>query len=113
MRFAGVEVQATVADNLLQRDFAYRPEHGVTLETQAVVGLGAVTALIVARFGLGGRLRRDHHPEALHDADVQRGCRCAHRGVEGTKGSHFDPAVVDAFFKVAPMLRLLLREPEG
>ena len=50
--FAGVEVQATVADNLLQRDFAYRPEHGVTLETLAVVGLGAVTALIVARFGL-------------------------------------------------------------
>jgi CHASE2 domain-containing sensor protein len=50
--FVGVEVQATVADNLLQRDFMYRPEHGVTLETQAVIGLGTVTALIVARFGL-------------------------------------------------------------
>jgi adenylate cyclase len=50
--FAGVEVQATVADNLLQGDFMYRPEHGVTLETQAVIGLGAVTAFIVARFGL-------------------------------------------------------------
>jgi adenylate cyclase len=30
----------------------YRPEHGVTLETQAVIGLGTVTALVVARFGL-------------------------------------------------------------
>lgn len=50
--FAGVEVQATLADNLLQRDFIYRPEHGVTLETQAVIGLGAIVALVVARFGL-------------------------------------------------------------
>ena len=50
--FVGVEVQATVADNLLQRDFMYRPEHGVTLETQAVIGLGTITALVVARFGL-------------------------------------------------------------
>jgi adenylate cyclase len=50
--FAGVEVQATLADNLLQRDFVYRPEHGVTLETQAVIGLGAIVALVVARFGL-------------------------------------------------------------
>lgn len=50
--FVGVEVQATVADNLVQRDFMYRPEHGVTLETQAVIGLGAIAALIVARFGL-------------------------------------------------------------
>jgi adenylate cyclase len=50
--FAGVEVQATVADNLLQRDFMYRPEHGVTLETQIVIGLGTIIALVVARFGL-------------------------------------------------------------
>jgi CHASE2 domain-containing sensor protein len=50
--FVGVEVQATVADNLLQQDFMYRPEHGVTLETQAVIGLGTITALVVARFGL-------------------------------------------------------------
>ena len=50
--FVGVEVQATVADNLLQRDFMYRPEHGVTLETQAVIGLGTIASLIVARFGL-------------------------------------------------------------
>jgi adenylate cyclase len=50
--FAGVEVQATLADNLIRRDFMYRPEHGVTLETQAVIGLGAIVALVVARFGL-------------------------------------------------------------
>jgi adenylate cyclase len=50
--FVGVEVQATVADNLLQRDFMYRPEHGVTLETQAVIGLGTITSLVAARFGL-------------------------------------------------------------
>ena len=30
--FAGVEVQATVADNLLQQDFVRRPEYGVTVE---------------------------------------------------------------------------------
>ena len=50
--FVGVEVQATVADNLIQRDFMYRPEHGVTLETQVVIGLGTIAALDVARFGL-------------------------------------------------------------
>jgi adenylate cyclase len=50
--FVGVEVQATVADNLIQRDFMYRPEHSVTLETQAVIGLGTIAALVVARFGL-------------------------------------------------------------
>jgi CHASE2 domain-containing sensor protein len=50
--FVGVEVQATVADNLIQRDFMYRPEHGVTLETQVVIGLGTITALVAARFGL-------------------------------------------------------------
>ena len=32
--FAGVEVQATVADNLLQRDFVHVPENGVLLETR-------------------------------------------------------------------------------
>ena len=43
--FAGVEVQATVADNLLQQDFIRRPEYGVTVETQIVLGLGIVAAL--------------------------------------------------------------------
>jgi HD-GYP domain-containing protein (c-di-GMP phosphodiesterase class II) len=50
--FAGVEVQATVADNLLQQDYILRPEYAVALETQIVVGLGLVSALLVRRFGL-------------------------------------------------------------
>ena len=51
--FAGVEVQATVADNLLQHDFVRRPEYGVTLETQIVLALGIVMALLVGRLGVG------------------------------------------------------------
>ena len=50
--FAGVEVQATVADNLLQQDFIRRPEYGVTFETQLVLALGIVAALLVGRFGI-------------------------------------------------------------
>jgi adenylate cyclase len=50
--FAGVEVQATVADNLLQRDFLHVPEHGALVETQIVVGLGILAALLVGRLGL-------------------------------------------------------------
>ncbi len=49
--FAGVEVQATVADNLLQHDFIRRPEAGVAFETQMVLGLGIVLALLVGRLG--------------------------------------------------------------
>jgi adenylate cyclase len=51
--FAGVEVQATVADNLLEQDYVYRPEHGVTSEAQAALAFGIVIALLVGRFGLG------------------------------------------------------------
>jgi adenylate cyclase len=50
--FAGVEVQATVADNLLQQDFIRRPESGVALETQVVLALGIIAALLVGRFGI-------------------------------------------------------------
>jgi adenylate cyclase len=50
--FAGVEVQATVVDNLLQQDFIRRPEYGVLLETQIVLGLGMMAALLVGRLGL-------------------------------------------------------------
>ncbi len=50
--FAGVEVHATVADNLLQQDFIERPEYAGVLETQLVIGLGLVSALLVRRFGL-------------------------------------------------------------
>lgn len=50
--FAGVEVQATVADNLLQQDFIRRPEYGSTLETQGVLGLAIIAALLVWWLGL-------------------------------------------------------------
>ena len=39
-RFAGVEVHATVADNLLRRDFFSRPENALALEMVAVLALG-------------------------------------------------------------------------
>jgi HD-GYP domain-containing protein (c-di-GMP phosphodiesterase class II) len=50
--FAGVEVQATVADNLLRQDFLYRPEYANALETQIVIGLGLLATLLVRRFGI-------------------------------------------------------------
>lgn len=50
--FAGVEVQATAADNLLQQDYMRRPEFGVALETQIVLSLGILAALLFLRFGL-------------------------------------------------------------
>jgi adenylate cyclase len=50
--FAGVEVQATIADNLLQQDFIQRPEYGPALETQLVLGVGLLAALMVGRIGL-------------------------------------------------------------
>jgi hypothetical protein len=51
--FAGVEVQATVADNLLQRDFIQRHEFGATLEAQASLLLGVTIALLAVKAGLG------------------------------------------------------------
>lgn len=50
--FVGVEVQATVADNLLQQDFVHRPVSGSSLEALAVIGLGLVVTLPVAWSGL-------------------------------------------------------------
>jgi adenylate cyclase len=49
--FAGVEVQATVADNLLQHDGFARPEHGIAIETQLVLVLGVLATLLVRRIG--------------------------------------------------------------
>src|SRR6185295_18051025 len=46
------EVQATVADNLLQRDFIHRPEHAVTIESQITLALGIIVILLVRRMGL-------------------------------------------------------------
>jgi CHASE2 domain-containing sensor protein len=49
--FAGVEVQATVADNLLQGDFGGRPVHAVAMETEAVIALGLLAVVLVSRLG--------------------------------------------------------------
>jgi adenylate cyclase len=54
--FAGVEVQATVADNLLQQDFIRRPVLGTTLESQAVLILGIAIALLVSTTGVASGL---------------------------------------------------------
>ena len=50
--FTGVEVHATVADNLLEQDFITRQAIGPALESQAVIALGIAAALVVARAGL-------------------------------------------------------------
>ena len=50
--FAGVEVQATVADNLLQQDFISRSRLGTTLESVAVLVLGVAVAVLVAAAGI-------------------------------------------------------------
>ena len=50
--FAGVEVQATIADNLLQQDFFRRPASGTALEILAVLLLGGAVALFAATTGL-------------------------------------------------------------
>jgi CHASE2 domain-containing sensor protein len=49
--FTGVEVQATLADNLLQADFFYRPEYASALETQAVLVFGVLLTLVVVYRG--------------------------------------------------------------
>ncbi len=55
--FAGVEVQATVADNLLQQDFISRSQLGTALEGMVVLVLGiAVTWLVASTGTLSGVL---------------------------------------------------------
>jgi adenylate cyclase len=49
--FTGVEVQATVADNLLQQDFIQLPEHEGAIETLMVLALGMVAILLTGRYG--------------------------------------------------------------
>ena len=49
--FAGVEVQATVADNLLQQDFISRSQLGTALEGVAVLVSGISMTLLVAGTG--------------------------------------------------------------
>jgi adenylate cyclase len=50
--FAGVEVQATAADNLLQQDFIGRSQLGTALEGLIVLVLGIAVAWLVARIGI-------------------------------------------------------------
>jgi CHASE2 domain-containing sensor protein len=50
--FAGVEVQATVADNLLEQDFIRRSPLGPTLESLFVLVLGIAIAVLVAGIGI-------------------------------------------------------------
>jgi CHASE2 domain-containing sensor protein len=50
--FAGVEVQATVADNLLEQDFIRRPQFGTTIESQVAIAMGIAVAALVAKAGL-------------------------------------------------------------
>lgn len=50
--FTGVEVQATIADNLLQRDFIHRPANGIVSEMLAVLLLGCLASFGITRFGL-------------------------------------------------------------
>jgi adenylate cyclase len=51
-RTPGVEVQATVADNLLRQDFIRRPDYASSLEIATVLGLGILIAALVARSNL-------------------------------------------------------------
>jgi adenylate cyclase len=50
--FVGVEVQATMVDNLLQGDFIRRPEHRGTVEAGATLAGGLVVALLIALCGM-------------------------------------------------------------
>jgi adenylate cyclase len=51
--FTGVEVQATVADNLLQQDFLHRPANATIVEALVALAAGLVGTLLTARFGIG------------------------------------------------------------
>jgi adenylate cyclase len=50
--FAGVEVQATVADNLLRSEFLQRPEHALTLEGLAALVLGLTVVFAIGTRGV-------------------------------------------------------------
>jgi adenylate cyclase len=54
--FAGVEVQATVADNLLEQDFIYRSTLGRTLDAVVLLGVGTAIAALVAEVGIAAGL---------------------------------------------------------
>jgi CHASE2 domain-containing sensor protein len=51
-QFAGIDVQATAADNLLKGNFIRRLQSAPLLEAQAVLALGIAAALLIGRAGL-------------------------------------------------------------
>jgi adenylate cyclase len=51
-RLAGVEVHATIADNLLRRDFIYRTEHAPAIELAMIAALTIGSAFLLAHAGL-------------------------------------------------------------
>ncbi len=51
--FPGVEVHATVVDNILKKDFVSRPHWAAGLESLGVLVLGLISALILAWIGAG------------------------------------------------------------
>lgn len=48
-QFSGVEIQATVADNLLRKDFFYRSPYAALLEPLLVLALGGMVAVLAVR----------------------------------------------------------------
>jgi CHASE2 domain-containing sensor protein len=50
--FAGVEVQATIADNLLEQSFIRRSPMGAVLDAELVVGLGLAISIVVTVIGV-------------------------------------------------------------
>jgi CHASE2 domain-containing sensor protein len=51
--FPGVEVHATVVDNILKKDFISRPRWAAGLESMGVLVLGLISALTLVRTGAG------------------------------------------------------------
>ena len=54
--FPGVEVHATVVDNILKKDFLSRPQWAQGFESLLVLGLGILSAFVLARVGAGWNL---------------------------------------------------------
>ncbi|HUL31150.1 MAG TPA: CHASE2 domain-containing protein [Thermodesulfobacteriota bacterium] len=54
--FPGVEVHATVVDNILKKDFLSRPEWAAGLESAGMLALGLLSAVILAWTGAGWSL---------------------------------------------------------
>ena len=46
--FPGVEVHATVVDNILQQDFIRRPEYAIILQLALIFGLGLLSTMLLA-----------------------------------------------------------------